>query len=44
MTAARLLGLAIAAVGVFFLAVGIDATHAPLERLSHVALAVAQPQ
>lgn len=35
MTAARLLGLAIAAVGVFFLVVGIDSTHAPLEQLSH---------
>ena len=35
MTGARLLGLAIAAVGVFFLVVGIDSTHAPLEQLSH---------
>jgi uncharacterized membrane protein len=34
MSATRLLGLAIAAVGVFFLVVGIDATHAPLEHLS----------
>jgi len=30
----RLLGLGIAAVGVFFLVVGIDSTHAPLEQLS----------
>lgn len=35
MTASRLLGLAIAAVGMFFLAVGIDATHAAWEQLSH---------
>jgi uncharacterized membrane protein len=35
MNATRLLGIAVAAVGVFFLVVGIDATHAPLEQLSH---------
>ncbi|HTY66566.1 MAG TPA: DUF3185 family protein [Alphaproteobacteria bacterium] len=34
MSVTRLLGLGIAAVGIFFLVVGIDSTHAPLEQLS----------
>jgi hypothetical protein len=33
-TLTRLVGLGIAAIGVFFLIVGIDSTHAPLEELS----------
>lgn len=34
MNPVRLLGLAVAAVGIFFVSVGIESTHAPLERLA----------
>lgn len=35
MSAVRLLGLGVIVIGIVFVVVGIDSTHAPLEHLSH---------
>lgn len=35
MSAVRLLGLGVIAIGIVFVVVGVNSTHAPLEHLSH---------
>ena len=35
MSPIRLLGIGVAVIGIVFVVVGIDSTHAPLEQLSH---------